>query len=235
MRPHTKLAAFASFSLALALAPAALAQEGTAPPPSAAATPWEAGLGYRGGWVESAGYAPFSARDYLSQMTLEGSRVVLGRGRLSVAVGAAWDYGSTSTTTRGSPAGLTVHRLTAPVTARYRLARWLDAYASVAPGAAFESAYVDDPSAPGTLRKKGWVPCGDATAGVAWAFARTQAGGHFFVWRLRAEGGYGWTGSMSLDMAPELAGGDNRSIGTTDLGSLALGGGFGRIAVVIAF
>ena len=225
----------AAVAFALSLASGARAQEGAPPPTSPTVTPWDAAIGYRGGFVESTGYAPFSARDYLSQLTLEGSRVVLSRGRLALAVGAAWDYGSTFTTTRGSDAGLSVHRLTAPIAVRYRIGTWLNVFARVAPGAAYESAHLDDPSAPAPLKKQAWVPCGDAMAGVAWAFADSKLGQHSFVWWLRGEGGYGWTGSMALDMAPDLASGDKRALGTTDLGSLALGGGFGRVTLAIGF
>ncbi|MGH7293464.1 MAG: hypothetical protein ACRELB_00955, partial [Polyangiaceae bacterium] len=129
----------------------ARAQEAPTRPTSPRVTPWDAGVGYRGGWVESPGFAPFSPKDYLSQITVEGSRVLVSRGRLALALGVAWDYGSTYTTTRGADAGLAVHRLTAPITLRVRLLPRLNAYATVAPGAAYESAHLDDPSAPANL------------------------------------------------------------------------------------
>lgn len=237
MRRIASLVAGVSLVLASTLSSLAVAQEATPlPPTSPRVTPWEADLGLRGSLVKSAGYAPFATNDYLSSLSLAGSRVLLVRGRLALAVGAAWDYAGPSATTRGSDAGLTMHRLTAPITLRYGLLRPLDAFVRVAPGAAHESAHIDDPSAPGTLKAQAWVPAGDASAGVAWAFAVSTVGasGHPLVWRVTAEGGYGWTGSMSLAMSPDLQGAPTLT-GPTNLGSLALSGGFGRLALATSF
>jgi len=235
MRLHTSFAAVVSFALAGALSTLALAQESTLPPASPGVTPWEAGMGYRGSIVKSAGYAPFATNDYLSQFSLAGSRVVLTRGRLALAVGADWDYASPGATARGSDTGLTVHRLTAPITLRYRLVRPLYAFARVAPGAAHESAHVDDPSASATLKVQGWVPAGDASGGVAWAFAGSAVNGHTIAFWLTAEGGYGWTGSLALAMSPDLSKGDPTQTAPTNLGSLALSGGYGRIGIAMSF
>jgi hypothetical protein len=198
--------------------------------------PWEVGIGYRGAVIDSRGFAPFSDRDYFSQMTLEGSRALFGRGRWTLALGAAWDYGGTSTTTRGQGAGLEAHRLTVPITGRYHVARWLNVFARLAPGAAYVRMHIDDASAPGgTLAKDGWVACGELAAGVAWAFASSRIGKHPFVWWLTGEGGYTLTASTQLHMSPRLSSGDTRAVGTTDLGSLVLDGGFGRIVVAVGF
>ena len=238
MRPRT-IASFAGFALVVSLAVTAGAQEAVSPPAPAPnsprATPWEVSLGYRGAFVESAGYAPFSTNDYFSQSSLGASRVVFVSGRLAFAVGATWDHGDSSATARGAPSDLEVHRLTAPLTLRYRVLRWLDAFVRVAPGAAYQRASVDDPSGIATLKKTAWLPCGDATAGVAWAFADSRILAHPFVWRLTAEGGYGWTADMSLSLNPDLQGSDPRQTGSTDIGTLALSGGFGRIGVAVGF
>jgi hypothetical protein len=233
------LLAGSSFTLVLALAGAAAAQEGAPPPSSPRDAPWEVSLGYRGGVVKSAGFYPFSTDDYFSQSSLQASRVVAWRGRFALAVGAAWDFGTAGATARGARTGLVVHRVTAPVTLRYALARWWSVFVRVAPGAAHESAHVDEASAPATLVKSAWVPSGDATAGVAWAYADSKIGEgeHPFtlVWSLTAEGGYGWSGNMALAMSPDLGSGDARQVGTTDLGTLALSGGFGRIGLAVGF
>jgi hypothetical protein len=235
MRPRASFAAGISFALAGAVCSVALAQEAPLPPTSPRVTPWQAEMGYRGSWLPSAAYGPFSTNDYLAQFSLGGSRVLFVRGRLALAVGADWDYASPGASTRGSDTGLTVHRLTAPITLRYRLLRPLNAFVTVAPGAAHESAHLNDASAPAPLKAQGWVPAGDASAGVAWAFADSPINGHPLVWWLTAEGGYGWTGSLQLAMTPDLGNGNATPIGATNLGSLALSGGFGRIAIALSF
>lgn len=70
---------------------------------------------------------------------------------------------------------------------------------------------------------------------MSWAFSQWTIADHVFVARLTGEGGYGWTPDMSLSMAPAIGGGDPRLTGTTDLGTLALSGGFGRLGLAIGF
>jgi hypothetical protein len=241
MRLRTIAAACAGLALAATVNAPAHAQEmgSVSPPPpspsSPRVTPWEATLGLRGGYVESPGYSPFSPNDFFSGVSLGASRVVAVRGRFALAVGATWDYGEPTSTARGAKTDLEVHRLTAPLTLRVRVRRWLDAFARVAPGATFVRASVDDPSGIATLRKSAWLPSGDATAGVAWTFADSRIAGRPVVWRLTAEGGYGWTADMAMQLQPDLGSGDPRQTGATDLGILALSGGFGRIGVAVGF
>ncbi len=158
MRTRTAaVAALFGLVLHVGLPAAAHAQEpGPTPVPhlspnSPRVTPWEASLAYRGSWFESPGYAPFAATDRFAQVTLGASRAVLSRRRFSLAVGAAWDYGNTGASARGSATSLEVHRVTVPVTLRFALMRWVDLFARVAPGAALASAVVNEPSGPAPL------------------------------------------------------------------------------------
>jgi hypothetical protein len=238
----TKIVFVAAVTLGSALAGDALAQESAraagaalepAPRPDSE-SPWQAEIGYRGALVRDAGYDPFSTNDWLGQLTLSGSRVLVTRGRFALAVGAAWDYGHASATARGAASDLTVHRLTVPLTVRYSLARWLYLYATVAPGAAHEDARLADPSAPAPLVHSAWLASADASAGAAYSFLETGP----VSWWLRAELGYGLTAPMSLAMSPDLPSSDPRTptqLGTTGLGSLALSGSFGRVALAVAF
>jgi hypothetical protein len=234
-RTSTLLAGL-SLSLVSAYAARARAQEASSPPPySAEAAPWEVRLGYRGSFIGNAEYAPFSNNDYLPQFSMAASRLVIARGRFALTAGAAWDYGSTGDTARGSDSSLTVHRLTAPIAARYTLVRWLDVVATVAPGAQYQGASIQEASALAPLTASAWVPCGDASLGVSWGFAHGWRGPIELVFRLTAEGGYGWAGPMSLSMSPALPSGSPQLVGSTGLGTLAMNGAFGRIGAAIAF
>ena len=94
---------------------------------------------------------------------------------------------------------------------------------------------MQDPSAPATLVAKSWLPSGDATAGVSWAFASSYVGEHPLVWRVTAEAGYAWTADMGLALSPDLPSSDPRRVATTDVGTLSLSGGFGRVGLAVGF
>lgn len=193
------------------------------------AGPWQLEAGYRGAIVRDAGYDPFSTNDWLAQLTLSGSRVVLRRGRFSFVAGAAWDYGRSTATARGADSGLTVHRLTVPLSVRYAPVRWLYVFGTIAPGAAYESARIGDSSSQAPLVTDGWVPAFDASAGASWSFADTRP----LSWWLTAEVGYGLAAPLSLALSPD--GSDPQRTAVTNLGSLAMNGSFGRLAVAVAF
>jgi hypothetical protein len=223
--------------LPAALPTRARAQENLyAPRPNAPrVTPWETSIAYRGAWFESPGYQPFATTDRFAQVTLGASRAVISRGRFALTVGAAWDYGNTGATARGASTYLELQRVTVPITLRFALTPWVDLFARVAPGAAHVSANVDEPSALAPLATTGWLASGDATLGASWAFASWTIAEHSFVARVTGEGGYGWTADMALSLAPDLGGGDPRLTGTTELGSVSLSGGFGRLGLALGF
>jgi hypothetical protein len=235
-RVRRVLAVCCFLSTLLGASSMALAQEAPSRPASApAVTPWEAHMGYRGTFVDGPGFSPFSKNDYFPQLTLGASRVVVDSGRFALAAGVSWDYGETDATARGAMTGLALDRFTAPLTMRYTLWRWLQAFVTVAPGVTYASAHVDEASAPASLVKSSWLPSGDASAGVRWAFADTHVGRYPVAFWLTAEGGYGWTAPMQLSMSPDLPSHDPRQTATTDLGSLAMNGGFGRLGVSVSF
>ena len=107
--------------------------------------------------------------------------------------------------------------------------------ATVAPGAQYQGASIQEASAPAPLVASSWVPCGDASVGVAWGFGHTSIGSIPFVLRLTAEGGYAWAAPMSLSMTPDLPSNSPQRVGGTDLGTLAMNGAFGRIGVAVGF
>jgi hypothetical protein len=95
------------------------------------------------------------------------------------------------------------------------------------------SARVNDVSAPGTLVKSAWLPTFDLSAGGALRFA--SASHERFGFWLTGEGGYSWTRSTELALAPDLADDDPRRTGGIDLGRLALRGAFMRIGAAVTF
>jgi hypothetical protein len=237
MKRAREVLALCSFVFALfGVSSTAFAQEApTQPPSSPAVTPWEAHMGYRGTFVNSPGFNPFSTNDYFPQFTLGVSRALFPSGRFALAAGLSWDYGGTDATARGASTGLTVDRFTVPVTMRYALWKWLHVFVTIAPGVTYASAHVDEASAPATLVKTSWLLSGDASAGARWAFADTHVGPFPVVFWLTAEGGYAWTAPMQLSMSPDLPSSDPRQTATTDLGSLAMNGGFGRLGISVSF
>jgi len=235
-RVRTVLAVSSVVSALLGASSTAHAQEGAwQPPTSPAVTPWEAHMGYRGTFVNSPGFNPFSTNDYLPQVTLGASRALFWRDHFAFAAGLSWDYGETDATARGASTGLTVDRFTVPLTMRYALWSWLHVFATIAPGVTYASAHVNEASAPASLVKTSWMPSGDASAGARFAFASTHVGPFPVVFWVTAEGGYAWTAPMQLTMSPDLPSSDPRQTATTDLGSLAMNGGFGRLSVSVAF
>ena len=188
---------------------------------------WRAELGYRGAFVTQPGYNVFSTQDYFSQVSLTLSRTVYVRGRYSFAPGIAWDYGSAGATDRQSATStLEVHRLSVPLEARAHTGSWGYGFFRAAPGIAYESAEVDDPSAPGALTKSRWLVAADLSAGFAVSppFQGDIARSPIHPW-IQADIGYGWIAAQRLNLAQDAPS------ATVDMGTLAMQGAFFRIAV----
>src|SRR5262249_34334300 len=128
---------------------------------------WRYELGYRGEFVTSPGYNPFSTQDYFSQVSMTASRTVYVRGPFSFAPGIAWDYGKSAATARGDATALDVRRLVVALEGRAHFGTWGYAFLRLAPGVALENAEVDDPSSPAPLTRSRWLAAGDVSAGYA--------------------------------------------------------------------
>jgi hypothetical protein len=222
-------------ALCVVVAPASAAgEEPSLERPRPASPPvWEAELAYRANLITSAGFDPFSTNDAFGQVSLAGATTFFTEGRLSLSAGVGWDYGHTESTARGSTSALTLHRLSIPLTARYALTPRFRLFARAAPGAAWAKARIDDASAPAPLVASEWMPSADVSGGAAYRFAVSGRG--LVGWWLGAEGGYGWTPSMQLALAPDLPDGDPRHTGPVDLGTLSMRGPYVRVAVSLAF
>ncbi len=197
---------------------------------------WRFELGDRSNFVTDAGLNPFSAHDYLGQVSLAASRTLWTHGRFAFAPGVAWDYGRHDSNARGDATSLSVHRLEVLLEGRVHLGPWGYAFLRAAPGFALERAEVDDPTAPAALQKTRWLFATDVSAGYAYpVWARDEPGKlPVSVW-LQADGGFGWVVAQRLNLTPDLGSGDARPASGVDLGSLALNGAFFRAAAAIGF
>jgi len=197
---------------------------------------WRVELGYRGSYIRSAGYQPFSDNGFLPEVSIAASRTLFKSGRFSFASGIAWDEGSSDATARGDSASLSVQRLTVTLEGRLGFGPWGYAYLRAAPGAAMQKAEIDDPSSPDPLTKSNWLFATDISAGYAWLiFPRWQRSAVEPRLWLQAEGGYGWVAEQQLALAPALPSGSTERVTGVDLGTLALQGGYFRIAAAVSF
>ncbi|MGA2451120.1 MAG: hypothetical protein ABTD50_20870 [Polyangiaceae bacterium] len=188
---------------------------------------WRVELGYRGSFVTQPGYNLFSTQDYFSQVSLALSRTVFVWRRFSFAPGIAWDYGSAGATERQVAAStLDVHRMSVPLEARAHAAYWGYGFVRAAPGVAYETAEVDDPSAPGALTKSRWLVSADVSAGIAVRPPFRGDSEHIPVrpW-LQVDVGYGWIAAQRLNLTQDTPS------STADFGTLAMQGAFFRLAV----
>jgi hypothetical protein len=202
-------------------------------PASAATIPrggdrWQAAIGLRMALFRDAGYDPFSTNDAFPQLAVSASRVIGG----GSAVGIAYDRGSASENARGADATLTVTRLSLTLEERVALHRHVYLFARLAPGIAFVSAKLADPSAPASLSGSFIALSGDASGGAALRINTTVS--PVSVW-LVGEGGYGFIPRHSLSLGPELPTIDRDKMGQTDLGSLSLRGPFLRFSLALSY
>lgn len=196
---------------------------------------WRLEMGYRGSFVPSAGFDPFSTNDFLPQFSISASRTLLSRGAFSFAPGLAWDYGASSATARGDATSLAMHRLTVPLEGRVHFVPWGYAFLRAAPGVVALAAEVDDSSSAANLIKNRWLFATDVSAGFAWLVWPQRGAGHVPRLWLQADGGYGWVASERLDLSPALASGDARAVSGVDLGGVAMSGAFFRAAAAVSF
>lgn len=195
------------------------------------------GAGVRVGYVGSAGFSQFSKNDALTQFSLEGTYALLVSGKFALAVGGAWDIGGRSATTRGTQSSVTVHRLTAPIEARYHSMPWFYGFARVAPGAVAFSSSIEDSSAPAKLTDTAWAFATDVSVGVSLhPGANRQADVRRARLWLTPEFGYAFTTEATLRPSPardsaDVLGQDQR----VALGSIDARGVFWRVSGGVTF
>ncbi len=194
------------------------------------------GMGLRSQWVPNAGYDPFAKSNYLAAWTFEGSRVLLARRRLSLAVGALIDLGGSSSEARGAETHLGAHRFLVPIEGRYHVRPWLVGFARIAPGAMYMTASIAEASAGQKLDDAGFVFAADASLGAAVLFdSRRNPDGHPPRLWATGEWGYGWTASRRWSFAPDEEDKVTGRAVPTDLGRVAFRGTFFRLGLALSF
>lgn len=208
--------------------------EAAAPPPPVRLPVWEVTAGVRTMYLKGAGYDPFSTNDALVQFSATGTRTVVRRDRLALVAGLELDAGGSSADARGAPSSLTLTRLSALAEGRYQPAWRFYLFARIAPGLLHGTATIDDASSPAAsgLSAGFDIFSLDAAAGAAFCLGALSTS-RLGAW-LVADGGYGWAPDQHLVLAPPL-GSDQSKAGTLDLGTLAVRGGFFRIAVALSY
>jgi hypothetical protein len=197
---------------------------------------WQAEAGVRTTFVTSPGYDPVSTDNALTQFSLGATRTLWNEDRLSFAPGIVWDYGSTGATARGAKTSLETHRLALALEGRYHLLPWMYGLVRVSPGAVHQSVELDDPNYVGSYVAKHWAFAFDSAAGFAFLLGPHAEDTRSPVkWWVAAEGGYSYAASGSLMMGPDLPPDDPRRVGSLDLGSLALRGGFFRVYAAVTY
>ena len=195
---------------------------------------WQGQVGVRSTFVTDPGFDPFATDNALTSFSLGMSRTLFEQDAFSLAPGLFWDFGSRSATARGDETSLSAHRLGLGLEGRCHLAPWMYALVRVTPSAIQQSARLSDPLAAAPYVASAWTFGLDASAGAAFLLG-PHSSSALARWWLAAEGGYGYAGSGSLLMRPELASDDPRRTGDIHLGSVALGGPFFRIYGSVTF
>lgn len=194
-------------------------------------------LGARVGYVGDPTFDRFADSDVLTQFSLEATYGILSAGKVSLAVGAAWDTGGRSDGLRGLPSKLAVTRLTVPLEGRYHLFEGVYAFGRVAPGAANFAAKVEDPSSPAPLEQAPWVFATDLSVGASVLVGPRSSLDRRLprVW-VTPEFGYGWTSAATLALRGDRN--EQDVLGTdvsTSVGSFAARGVFWRLGASISF
>jgi hypothetical protein len=147
-----------------------------------------------------------------------------------------WDYGTQNAMARGDASEIDVNRLGLGLEGRYHIMPWLYGLVRLTPGVVRQSVSIQDPIAPGLLKDVDWAFAFDASAGAAGLLGPHGASPRFPLrfWVV-AEGGYGWAARRTMTLKPELAEDEVRPAGSLRLGTLALRGGFLRIAAAVTY
>jgi hypothetical protein len=218
-----------------------------APPPEWATTSpavdtrtemWRVELGYRGSYIPSTGYDPFSTNDFFPEFSASASRTVWTSSpfpnAFSFAPGLSWDFGTTGATARGDNTSLTMHRFTVPLEGRLHFGRWGYALLRVAPGVATTKVSVNDAASPAPLESTRWLFATDISAGYAWlVWPRARSSNGARLW-IQGDGGYGFVTDDRLALAPKSSGA-SQPVSGVNLGSLSMSGGFFRLGAAISF
>lgn len=193
-------------------------------------------LGARTQFIKSSGFDPFSEKDALTQVSLAASWAFWAQDATSLAAVVGFDYGETSARARSDDAQLGLARFTLAPELRYHLLRLLVLTAKVGPTLTREEAELHGGGFGSALVKTSWKFGVDATAGAAfevWGYKKGTT--HRPRLWLAAEGGYGWTAPMKLDLRPEDSGAVPQRLVAPALDDLSISGPLFRVTVALSY
>jgi hypothetical protein len=185
--------------------------------------------GYRANFVSDPAIDSYSSSGLMSQLSLDASYAVLAVGRVAIAAGVAWDFGSLAGNFNDSEVFLQVNRFTAPIELRFAITPWLYGFGRAAPGAAHYHATLENNAAP--LAGGPWVAAADFSGGVSLLVAPHSADRPNVarVW-ITPEVGYGLAGDRTINLEAR-----NQPIVDAEaprtLGALSVQGVFFRAAI----
>ncbi|HVY30409.1 MAG TPA: hypothetical protein VHB79_27815 [Polyangiaceae bacterium] len=193
-------------------------------------------LGARTQFIKSSGFDPFSEKDALTQVSLAASGVFWTQDAASLAAVIGFDYGETSARARSDQADLSLARFILAPELRYHLLRVLVLTAKVGPTLTRESAQLSGGGFGSDLMKTSWKFGVDATAGAAvelWGYAKGTT--HRPRLWATAEGGYGWTAPMKLNLEPADGTTAPQRLVAPTLDDLSISGPLFRVTVALSY
>lgn len=192
-------------------------------------------LGARTQFIKSSGFDPFSEKDALGQVSVAASWAFWAQDAASLAAVVGFDYGGSSAQARSDQAKLDLARFTLAPELRYHVLRLLVLTAKVGPTLTREAAELNGGGFGSSLVKTSWKFGVDATAGAAlelWGYAKGTSRKPR-LW-LAAEGGYGWTAPMKLNLKPEDSGAVPQRLVAPALDDLSISGPLFRVTLAIS-
>jgi hypothetical protein len=191
-------------------------------------------VGVRGMLIRSSGFDPFSSNDMLPQISLSLQHPFARQSAFGVSAGVGMDYGESNADARGTPSTFKAWRLSVLLEARYYTRPYAYGFARVAPGMLRAAAVLNDMSSANgnQLADHFDLPSVDGSAGAA--FRLSGPGSPVAAW-ICVEGGYGWTRSHHLFLAPAAPPRDQAKLAPVDLGTIDPRGAFMRFALAVTY
>jgi hypothetical protein len=191
-------------------------------------------LGVGSLWIPSDGLDPFADDDALTTFNAGAGVSLAESGALDVAAVASVDITGSDESYRGEATSLGLLRLALGPELRGSWLERLYWHGRVAPTLTRLSAELDESSSGATLSDTEWVWGAEAALGLELRFAEATTDlPHALGFFARADAGYGWTPSATL----ELGAGSGAPVRTQplELGEIALSGPFFRADIGVGF
>ncbi|MBN2192687.1 MAG: hypothetical protein JW751_07700 [Polyangiaceae bacterium] len=194
------------------------------------------GTGVRTSYVNDPGLDPFAETDALVRLDVGVGRTLFGYRQVSLAAVLDYAVGGRSATARGDATTIMAHQITVAPELRFHVWPRLFVFARPAVGAEYFRASIEESSMNEELLQRAWAVAYDLSAGAAvQLYGKVSSDARIPRLWLVADGGYGWTGRVDLEMeANDDSDAPARSV-PLDLGDLTLRGPQFQIAARLSF